>query len=79
MLTRTIYRGEERKKRPWLPMSSPSHVELRTIISAKQLVNDMKKMNENVYTTYLQVYHSVRVRYLQKSSFYEGEKMIADS
>ena len=36
-------------------------------------------MNENVYTTYLEVYHSVRVRYLPKSSFFEAEKMLAGS
>lgn len=37
----------------------------------------MKKMNENLFTTYLEVFHALKIRYLPKSIFFEQEKTLA--
>ena len=34
-------------------------------------------MNVGIYTTLLEIYHSVKIRYLPKSIFFSMEKMIA--
>lgn len=61
----------------WMKMGSPPHEGLRKVIFQPQLVKDLEKMNKKIYTTYLEVFHSVKIRYLSKSVFYNMEKMIA--
>ena len=34
-------------------------------------------MHENIYTTYLKVFHSVKIRYVPKQIFFEQDKMVA--
>ena len=58
-------------------MGSNPHEALKKVLLAGQLVKDLKRMNENVFTTYLEVFHSLKIRYLPKSTFFEQEKMIA--
>ena len=58
-------------------MGSSAHEALKKIVTQKQLVADMEKMNEKVYTTYLEVFHSLKIRYAPKSIFYGMEKMVA--
>ena len=41
------------------------------------LVNDIKKMTEQVNTTMLEIFHGVKIRYLPKSIFYKMEKLFA--
>ena len=41
------------------------------------LVNDIKKMTEQVNMTMLEIFHGVKIRYLPKSIFYKMEKMFA--
>ena len=46
------YSREEEDERQWMHMGKPAHNVLKSIIQVPQLVKDMGKMNENVYTTY---------------------------
>ena len=58
-------------------MGSAAHEKLIKIVTPTLLVNDIKKMTEQVHTTLLEVFHGVKIRYLPKSIFYKMEKMIA--
>ena len=58
-------------------MGSPTHEVLKKILLQSQLVKDMVKMNENVSTSSLEIFHALKIRYLPKSTFFEKEKMIA--
>ena len=44
---------EEDATKKWMKMGSSAHEALKKIATQKQLVADMEKMNEKVYTTYL--------------------------
>ncbi|XP_057316458.1 uncharacterized protein LOC130657485 [Hydractinia symbiolongicarpus] len=39
----------------------------------------MQKMNKNISTAGLEVFHSLKIRYLPKSVFYEKDKMLAST
>ena len=69
--------AEEKSKKEWLVMGSAAHEKLIKIVTPTLLVNDIKKMTEQVHTTLLEVFHGVKIRYLPKSIFYKMEKMIA--
>jgi len=71
------YSKEEMKSRNWLKPGSPGHETLKKVVLNKTLVKDMEKLNLNIYTTYLEVFHSLKIRYLPKSIFFEKEKMIS--
>ena len=72
------YTEEEERTRAWLIPDSPAHKAIKaTILENKQLIKDIKKLNENLYTTHLEVFHALKIRYLSKSIFYEHEKMVA--
>ena len=71
------YSREGSDERQWLHMGHPAHNILKKVIEVPQLVKDLAKMNENVFTTYLEVFHSLKIKYLPKSTFFEQEKMIA--
>ena len=43
----------------------------------KILHRDMERMNENTYASFLDVFHSVKIRYVPKQIFYEQDKMVA--
>ena len=68
------YNSETSKRKSWLNFDSPPHNALRTVVLNKQLQNDLEKLNENIFTTYLEVFHSLKKRYPPKSIFYEKEK-----
>ena len=72
VLTQTEVRSKK-----WLKLGSPPHEKLKKILLQRQLVTDLAKMNEGIYTTLLEIYHSVKIRYLPKSIFFSMEKMIA--
>lgn len=65
------------RKKQWLQMSSPAHQELCKIVLNDVLVKDLEKVCDQISTTLLEVFHSVKIRYLPKSIFYGYEKMIA--
>ena len=67
----------EKRKKEWLVMGSPAHEKLLKIVTEPILVKDFEKMTEQVHTTLLEVFHSVKIRYLPKSIFFQMEKMIA--
>ena len=71
------YSEEESKQKDWIKPDSPAHIALIKIIKQTQLMKDMAKMSENVSTAALEVFHSLKIRYLPKSIFYEKEKMVA--
>ena len=71
------YTSDESRRKTWLEYDSPSHNALRSVILNKQLQKDLEKLNENIFTTYLEVFHALKIRYLPKSIFYEEEKMLA--
>ena len=43
----------------------------------KVLMKDMEKMNKNIYTTYLEVFHELKIWYILNSIFFEQEKIVA--
>ena len=47
------------------------------VITNSELVKVMERMNDNIYTTYLEVFHSVKIRYVPKQIFFEQDKMVA--
>ena len=52
---------EEEEARDWLVPDSPAHKAIKkTILENKQLLKDMKKLNENLYTTHLEVFHALK-------------------
>ena len=54
---------------------SAAHEALKKVILDKTLLKDMELLNLNVFTTHLEVFHSLKIRYLPKSIFFEQEKM----
>jgi len=71
------YSTDETRRKAWLKMGSPLHDVLKKVVLEKQLVKDFSKMNLQIYTTYLEVFHAVKIRYLPKSIYFNIEKMIA--
>ena len=71
------YSREETRARAWLDYGTPAHESLKKIVMNPVLVRDLKKMNHHVFTTYLEVFHALKIRYLPKSIFFEAEKMVA--
>ena len=63
--------------REWLKFGAPAHEALKSVILNSQLVKDLEKLNENLFTTHLEVFHALKIRYLPKSIFFEQEKMEA--
>ena len=43
----------------------------------KMLHKEMERMNENIYATCLEVFHSVKIRYVPKQICYEQDKTVA--
>ena len=68
---------DEKSRKAWIKPGSMAHSMLAKIITEPQLLEDMEKMTEQVHTTYLEVFHSVKIRYLPKSVYFKMEKMIA--
>ena len=58
-------------------MGSVAHEKLIKVVTQKVLVADLEKLTEQACTTMLEVFHSVKIRYLPKSIFFKFEKMIA--
>ena len=67
----------DKQKKEWLIMGSLAHEKLIKIVTQPMLVADLEKLTNQVNTTLLEVFHSVKVRYLPKSIFFQMEKMIA--
>lgn len=63
--------------REWMTEGSAPHEALKKIVLNKSLLKDMELLNLNVFTTHLEVFHALKIRYLPKSIFYEQEKMEA--
>ncbi|XP_057308714.1 uncharacterized protein LOC130646995 [Hydractinia symbiolongicarpus] len=68
---------EDKRQKEWFQMGSPAHNVLIHIVTQKTLVKDLEQMNEQIHTTMLEVFHSLKIRYLPKSSIFGMEKMIA--
>ena len=60
-----------------MTVGSAPHDALRKILLTKQLLEDIEKMTLQIHTTYLEVFHSIKIRYLHKSIFFDLEKMVA--
>ena len=73
------YSKEESEEKNWIKPGSPVHHMLIKILSQAQLVKDMHKLNENISTAGLEVFHSLKIRYLPKSIFFEKDKMLAST
>ena len=58
-------------------MGSGPHQVLCKIVQEKMLVKDLEKLSVEICTTLLEVFHSLKIRYLPKSIFYGYEKMVA--
>lgn len=71
------YTAAEVRVKLWLKPGSPPHTALKNIVMQGQLMRDMEKMTDKIYTTYLEVFHSIKIRYLPKSVVFNMEKMIA--
>ncbi|XP_066918258.1 uncharacterized protein [Clytia hemisphaerica] len=59
----------------WLKAGSKPHEALKKIIFNAEFQKDLRKLNLNVFTTHLEVFHALKIRYLPKSIFYEQDKM----
>lgn len=64
-------------RKEWLDMGSAAHAKLIKVVTQPVLVKDLEQMTEQVNTTLLEVFHSLKIRYLPKSTFFKMEKMIA--
>ena len=53
----------------WLEVGSTAHEVLREIIMQPMFQKDLQKLNLNIFTTHLEVFHSLKIRYLPKSIF----------
>ena len=72
------YSKDEERTRKWIVPDSPAHLAIKQVLLGnKQLVRDLKQLNENIFTTHLEVFHALKIRYLPKSIFFEQEKMVA--
>ena len=69
--------NDDKQHKEWFVMGSEAHKKLVDIIMQPALVKDMEKLAIHVNTTYLEVFHALKIRYLPKSIFYSMEKMIA--
>ena len=69
--------AQQKKLKEWLVMGSEAHEKLIKIVTQPILVKDLEQMTEQVHTTLLEVFHSIKIRYLPKSTFFRMEKMIA--
>lgn len=58
-------------------MGSEAHNKLVKIVTQPCLVKDLEKLTEQINTTLLEVFHSLKIRYLPKSTFFKMEKMLA--
>ena len=61
----------------WLVMGTKAHEALCKIISDAALLADMEHVTIDVNTILLEVFHTLKIRYLPKSIFHRMEKMIA--
>ena len=68
---------KEARTKKWMKPCSPSYKAPKEVIMDKVLMKDMEKMNKNIYTTYLEVFHSLKIWYIPKSIFFEQEKMVS--
>lgn len=71
------YTPEESKERNWIKPGSGAHDVLLKVVKQARLVKDLHKLNKNVSTAGLEVFHSLKIRYLPKSIFFEKDKMLA--
>ena len=69
--------ADEKREKEWLVMGSAAHEKLVKVVTERSLLVDMEKLTEQINTTLLEVFHSVKIRYLPKSIFFRMEKMIA--
>lgn len=68
---------DENNRKQWLVMGSEAHSKLVKVVTQPSLVKDMEKLTEQLHTTLLEVFHSLKIRYLPKSIFFKMEKMLA--
>jgi hypothetical protein len=71
------YSRKEQDERQWLKMGGKAHSALKSVILKPQFTKDIAKMNESIFTTYLEVFHSLKIRYVPKSTFFEKDKMVS--
>lgn len=73
------YTPLEAPQTDWLEPDSPAHMALKKVLlDDKRLHTDLWKLNENIYTSQLEVFHALKIRYLPKQIFFEQDKMVAD-
>lgn len=65
------------RRKKWLKKGTQVYEKFKSIVLQRQVVADLSHMTRLVYTTLLEVFHSVKIRYLPKSIFFNMEKMIA--
>ena len=70
---------DESKKTDWIKPGSEPHVALLKIMKNKQLVQDLYHTSENISTSGLEIFHSLKIRYLPKSIFFEKDKMMSST
>ena len=59
MCTHSQYDKKEARTKKWMKPGSPACEALKKVVMNKLLMKDMEKRNKNIYTTYLEVFHSL--------------------
>ena len=70
------YTKEESKEKNLIKPGSPVHEMLIKILIQAQLVKDMHILNETISTAGLEVFHSLKMRYLPKSIFFKKDAIM---
>ncbi|XP_057294360.1 uncharacterized protein LOC130622919 [Hydractinia symbiolongicarpus] len=53
-----------------------AHEKLVKIVAQPMLVKDLQQLTEQIHTTLLEVFHTLKIRYLPKATYFRMEKMI---
>ncbi|XP_063045587.1 uncharacterized protein LOC134439608 [Engraulis encrasicolus] len=68
---------DEQERKRWLALDSPAFNALRTIVTNKNLLNDMKQMTLFKHTGTLEAFHSVMLKYVPKRLHFGYDSMRA--
>ena len=73
------YTEDEFRNTNWIKPGSKLHTALIHIIKNKELVKDLFQTSENISTSGLEIFHSLKIKYLPKSIFLEKDKMMSST
>ena len=61
----------------WLTQDSPAHTALKSVVQAKKLLKDIRKLSQFCHTGQLEIYHSVVLKYASKRNHFHYPAMRA--